>query len=144
MNNHLFVYGTLLHDIQSMIANHLKTHSRLLGAGQVRGRLYDLGRYPGLVHEPASEQLVYGQVYQLEETESILKTLDKYEGITNDHMVQSEYVRSLIAAQMEDRKIYCWCYLYAGDTSSLTLIESGNYLEYLKDNPNHQGFIDSV
>ncbi len=144
MNNFLFVYGTLLHDIQSMIANHLRTHSRLLGPGLVKGRLYDLGRYPGLVWDPNADTMVAGQVFQMEEPESILKTLDEYEGITNDYLVQSEYRRELIPVILRQKELYCWCYLFAGDTDGLPIIESGDYLSYIKDNPRHQGFIDAV
>ncbi len=144
MNNQLFVYGTLLHDIQSMIANHLRTHSRLLGEGQVQGHLYDLGRYPGLVYDPHSKSLVQGQVFLMEEPENILHTLDEYEGIANDYLVKSEYRRELIPVMLRHKETHCWCYLFAGDAENHHLIESGDYLSYIKNNPRHQGFIDSV
>lgn len=173
MNNLLFVYGTLMNDIQSMISNHLKTNSFLLGEGTAKGLLYDLGRYPGFVHNPDAETEVVGHIFQMDDPVEMLKTLDEYEGITASYPVDSEYRRELIAVvrpgirssgssttQFDSDQIliksgddeppkqekvdYCWCYVYAGDTSRLKLIESGNYLEYVKNNPNHQGFIDSV
>ena len=176
MNNLLFVYGTLMNDIQSMIANHLKANSHLLGEGTAKGSLFDLGRYPGFVHNPEAPGNVIGHVIQMDDPVEMLKTLDEYEGITASYPVDSEYRRELIPvfkgvstnilrsttqfdtdptdlASLKDKlstpsikeKIdYCWCYVYAGDTSNLKLIESGNYLEYVMNNPNHQGFIDSV
>jgi gamma-glutamylcyclotransferase (GGCT)/AIG2-like uncharacterized protein YtfP len=173
MNNLLFVYGTLMNDIESMISNHLKTNSFLLGEGKAKGLLYDLGRYPGFVHNPEAETEVLGHIFQLDDPEEMLKTLDEYEGISASYPVDSEYRRELIpvirqgvsnkrqsTTQFDSDQIkvspseekepkperidYCWCYVYAGDTSRLKLIESGNYLEYVNNNPNHQGFIDSV
>lgn len=173
MNNLLFVYGTLMNDIQSMIANHLKTNSFLIGEGKAKGLLYDLGRYPGFVHMPEAETEVTGHIFQLDDPVEMLRTLDEYEGITASYPVDSEYRRELIpiirqgrtsghhaTTQFDSDQInvspskqqepkqekvdYCWCYIYIGNTARLKLIESGNYLEYVKDNPNHQGFIDSV
>lgn len=176
MNNLLFVYGTLMNDIQSMIANHLKINSQLLGEGKAKGLLFDLGRYPGFVYDPLAETTITGHIFQMDNPEDMLKTLDEYEGITASYPVDSEYRRELIPVfgqrgnsilrhttqfdsdqpnilssehpldtpKDEAKPQYCWCYVYAGDTAHLTLIESGNYLDYVKHNPNHQGFIDSV
>ena len=96
MNNLLFVYGTLMNDIESMIANHLKTNSFMIGEGKANGLLYDLGRYPGFVYSPEAEAQVLGHIFQMDDPEEMLRTLDEYEGITASYPVDSEYRRVLI------------------------------------------------
>lgn len=146
MSDKIFVYGTLLNDIHSMIANHLKTHSILLGDGLVRGKIYDLGSYPGLIYEPTASSMVFGQVFQLNDPNEILTTLDNYEGISPEAPTEDEYAREIIKVEINGEKIDCWAYLYLKSTEGLKQITSGNYLSYLKDSdlPNHWSFIDSM
>ncbi len=146
MNNKLFVYGTLLNDIHSMIANHLKTHSKLIGDGTVNGLLFDLGSYPGLVYQPETDRLVFGQVFELDDPEEVLATLDGYEGINLNSLAESEYSRLLVPVSLDKDNLECWVYVYNGKTGGLKQIESGNYLEYINnlDRPDHWSFIDSV
>lgn len=144
MENHLFVYGSLLSGIQSRIAAYLHRHSRLVGEGQVPGLLYDLGRYPGLVHDRTSAKLVTGHILELREPEKVLPILDDYEMGASGDPALNEYRRELQPARIGARAIHCWMYLYNLSTEGLKEITSGNYLEYLRNNPDHQRFLDSV
>ena len=45
-NAFLFVYGSLL-DEDNEIAIYLKNNSTFYSAGKVKGKLYDIGEYPG-------------------------------------------------------------------------------------------------
>lgn len=77
----IFVYGTLK---RSAAGN---TH-RLLGPaqfvarGSVRGSLYDLGRYPGLLRANPAGNRVAGELYEIPEdaADRVLHALDEYEG----------------------------------------------------------------
>lgn len=46
------------------------------------GRLYDLGRYPGVIRSPANGSRVFGELYELppSEAQNVLRRLDRYEG----------------------------------------------------------------
>ena len=77
--HHVFVYGTLcrgeLRDI-----NLLRPGPVFIGRGTVRGLLYDLGHYPGvLLQEDGDETaLVYGEVYAIKpELEQILDEIEE-------------------------------------------------------------------
>ena len=71
----LFVYGTLMRGFP--LHRLLEGRARFLGAGTARGRLYDLGRYPGAV--PDREATLRGEVYRVLEP-ALWAALDSVEG----------------------------------------------------------------
>jgi gamma-glutamylcyclotransferase (GGCT)/AIG2-like uncharacterized protein YtfP len=97
-------------------------HARLargatfVGAGSVRGRLLDLGRYPGLV-EGAGR--VSGEVYRLHDPE-LLPVLDREEGYNFDR-------RRAIVMLADGRRARAWLYRYRGPRTRATPIPDGNY-----------------
>jgi gamma-glutamylcyclotransferase (GGCT)/AIG2-like uncharacterized protein YtfP len=144
MKNTLFVYGTLLLDVQSDIANFLKKNAQFVGEGYLAGQLFDLGEYPGAVFQKDADSRIYGHVFELQKPDYTLPILDEYEGIGEAFRTYKEYVRQKVPIKMEGQEILCWSYLYTQPTVNLTLIESGNYREFLKNNLKHQEFIKSV
>ena len=143
MENHLFVYGSLMGDIDTSIARLLKNNSVFLGLAQVKGTLYDLGSYPGLIVDPKAPYQIQGHLFRMHRPNYLLPFLDEYEGTANPN-VPNEYRRELIQLDFESKRQSCWVYSYNLSVDGLPIIESGNYLEYLKNNPNYQRFIDSV
>ena len=136
----LFVYGTLMDDIESNIARHLRQHADFLGTCQVQGRLYDLGLYPALVL--ASEnQYVSGHLYRMHQPFALLLTLDDYEGIIPGKESEALYKRQLVEINNDTQKDFAWVYVYNQSTENLKLIPFNNYLDYLKINDAHQQFI---
>ena len=79
-NAYLFVYGTLLRQSQSPVSSMLSKHSSFIEKGTVRGLLYDIGEYPGLVVNDDSKDEVLGEVFKLKNPSTLLKKLDSYEG----------------------------------------------------------------
>ena len=73
----VFVYGTLKRGQR----NHaLLQDQEFLGQTRTlpRYRLYDCGRYPALVHDPANGVAVSGEVWRV--SEEVLRKMDEYEG----------------------------------------------------------------
>jgi gamma-glutamylcyclotransferase (GGCT)/AIG2-like uncharacterized protein YtfP len=140
----LFVYGSLMGGVQSPIAKYLKSNSDFLGEGLVRGQLLDLGYYPGLVAEENSEQMVTGHVFQLRKAQEMLVKLDYYENVGPSFPRPNQYRRSLLPVFLNQEKINCWAYLYNLPIAGIPLIESGNYLEYFKQNEAYQRFVASL
>ena len=81
MKNTLFVYGTLLLDIDSSIANFLKNSANFIGEGRLSGQLFDLGQYPGAVFDATVKSQVYGHVFELKDPFHALLILDEYEAV---------------------------------------------------------------
>lgn len=145
MNDKLFVYGSLLSNFKSAIGQFLKLHAKFLGEVYVKGLLFDLGQYPGLISPANTSQLVYGHLLQLFDPENVFVTLDQYEGINPEDLSNSEYYRALIQLETNDLGVdQCWTYIYNLSTSGLKVIPGGNYAEFIKHSPIHQRFIDSV
>lgn len=143
MQNHLFVYGSLMGGVHSKIAQLLHEQSDFKGLASVRGYLYDLGSYPGLVlHEKASK--IEGHVFSLHRAQELLTHLDEYEGILPNNPALNEYERQLVPVDLAGETINCWAYIYQLPTENLPIIPFKNYLDYLKTQPAHQRFLDQV
>jgi gamma-glutamylcyclotransferase (GGCT)/AIG2-like uncharacterized protein YtfP len=63
----LFVYGTLRRKAKQPVRQGLLEEWRLLGTGTFRGRLYDLGRFPGAIPSNEISDRVFGEIYRIEE-----------------------------------------------------------------------------
>jgi gamma-glutamylcyclotransferase (GGCT)/AIG2-like uncharacterized protein YtfP len=113
MTTRLFVYGTLLSTAGHPMGTRLQREARLIGPGTVRGRLYSLGRYPGLVEADGAGRLVHGEVYALKMTAVSLKWLDAYEGIVPGRPEESPYERVVRPVRLDTgQTIDAWVYLY--------------------------------
>ena len=120
MSERLFVYGTLragahpMHDV-------LAAAAELLGPGRCRGRLVDLGWYPGLV-PTTDERWVVGELWLLLRP-TVLGHLDTYEG--------DEYERRMISVQLADgTSVPAWSYVLKEAPDHGRTIDSGDWMLY--------------
>jgi gamma-glutamylcyclotransferase (GGCT)/AIG2-like uncharacterized protein YtfP len=146
MKEYLFVYGSLLNDIQSQMATFLKQEGQYLGEAYIKGKLFDLGRYPGLIYLPKGEKEVFGHLYEIYNPKFCFSILDRYEGIMPNAPESSEYKRENCIIQFQEQEMESWVYLYNFETNKLKEIPSGNYLKFLQSGAtdDHHEFIDSV
>ncbi len=125
---HLFVYGTLMSSARHPMGRRLAREARLLGRATIRGWLFDLGRYPGLVESGEKDGLVHGEAYLLGSAEASLRWLDAYEGFMPGHPQSSDYERVLRSVELETGEcLTAWVYLYRRDVGHARLIESGRW-----------------
>jgi gamma-glutamylcyclotransferase (GGCT)/AIG2-like uncharacterized protein YtfP len=110
----LFTYGTLMRGYGLHVV--LARGATAVGEGTVRGRLLDLGRYPGLV--PGGGR-VLGEVYRLDDVE-LLPVLDREEGY---NFVRRRASVTLVGG----RRVRAWIYRYRGPRERATPIHDGNY-----------------
>ena len=123
----LFVYGTLRTGFRShQILQRL--HARFLGRGRVRGRLFDLCRYPGAVESRNGAEFVSGEVYRLPRAEMAFRVLDRYEGFDPSLPESGEFVRNKTIVTMDSgREIRAWIYWLLRARASGRRIRSGDY-----------------
>jgi gamma-glutamylcyclotransferase (GGCT)/AIG2-like uncharacterized protein YtfP len=74
----LFVYGTLRPFVDIPMARWLQRVARYVGPARTRGRLYDLGAYPGLRPARRSCEWVAGDLYRIRNPR-VVRVLDAYE-----------------------------------------------------------------
>jgi gamma-glutamylcyclotransferase (GGCT)/AIG2-like uncharacterized protein YtfP len=118
----VFVYGTLRRGGRNDIHRYQPLPSFITSA-RVRGRLYHLGRYPGLLL--GNGDWVQGEVYEV--TPSVLVQLDHLEGLLPQP--SGEYHRRTVAVDTPDGPLLCL--LYEIDPTRIqgcTWIEHGDWL----------------
>jgi gamma-glutamylcyclotransferase (GGCT)/AIG2-like uncharacterized protein YtfP len=129
MDRYLFIYGTLLpRRAPAEIAGTVR-RLRLMGRGTVRGKLYDLGEYPGAVLSRTARSEVRGQIFELPEDPAVLRSLDDYEGFDPGSPKASLFLREKWPVTMSDgTRLTCWVYTYNGKPGPEQAIASGRYV----------------
>lgn len=127
MVEYLFVYGTLRRRSRHAMARRLAEAARHVGPAKAAGRLYDLGRFPGLTEPRTPADWVEGDVYDLgENAERTLREMDAYENAESPP--PTPYDRRLTTAHLADgRRMNAWVYWYRGEVQEGCFIASGSY-----------------
>lgn len=112
--SYIFVYGTLMrgYALHPLLAR----GATYVGSGEIRGRLLDLGRYPGLV---AGDGRVRGEAYRLDDPE-LLRTLDHEEGYNFQR-------RTALVTLADGRCARVWVYQYRGPQGRAVPIPDGDF-----------------
>ena len=127
MTEYLFVYGTLMSTAGHPMGQRLAREARRVSAASIAGRLYDLGKWPGLVDSDSIRDRVHGEVYQIANPASF-RWLDAYEGILEAGATPSEYARVVRRIRLENGgEIAAWVYLYQWDIVSARPVPGGRW-----------------
>ena len=98
----LFVYGSLRRGFAAQ-ALMRRLGARYVGKGSIRGRLFDLGEFPGASKAPGASARVSGELYHLPGAAHALKSLDRYEG--------SSYSREVTEVKLQSgARVRAWVY----------------------------------
>ena len=127
MNNHIFIYGTLL-DSKNEFGSFFKDNCCFISPAKFKGKMYDAREYPCVVPSGDDKDVVHGSVFLMPRPERILKVLDDYEGFGDEQEQPNLFVRSLMKVKTSDNKpVACWIYLYNLPVEGLRQIVSGKY-----------------
>ncbi len=125
-NAPLFVYGTLRPALAPVELRTRLEGVDVLGPARVRGRLYDLGSYPGAVPDPQAPHWIRGELLVL--PGAAWPWLDRYEGFDARRAGRSLFVRErCVAVDGERRSVACWIYRYNRDPGGLPLVAHGDW-----------------
>jgi gamma-glutamylcyclotransferase (GGCT)/AIG2-like uncharacterized protein YtfP len=125
----LFVYGTLRRGFANEPAALLHRSARFLGPAKVRGRLYLISTYPGLVPSEDGDRWVHGEAYRLDSPEIIIPKLDKYEGCGPADPHPHEFRRTTVPVLLDSNQwIEAIAYIYALPIQGKQQILSGEFL----------------
>jgi gamma-glutamylcyclotransferase (GGCT)/AIG2-like uncharacterized protein YtfP len=134
MKCHLFAYGTLLSGaLEPQITQLLQRHCRLGPHARIRGRLLDLGDYPGAVKTEAADEWIYGRLIELITPARCWPLLDSYEGYSPEHPERSLYLRERVQTQLlpERTALSCWVYWLCRPPRGALGIPSGEWQRHL-------------
>lgn len=119
----LFVYGSLRVGQDNPMAIRLHRQARYAGTGTVRGCLYEVDWYPGLVLDAASDERVVGDVVELAPAGAgrLLAQLDEYEG--------KAFRRQAVEVTLADEtRVSAFAYTYAASVAGLPRVARGDWL----------------
>ncbi len=119
----IFVYGTLRRGGSD--------HFRMAGAefvalGSITGRIYRINWYPGLMLDPAGDE-IRGEVYAVDS--ELLSSLDVFEGLSAGEIQGSEYRRvETTVIQQDSQPQTAWVWEWVGIVDESQRIASGDWL----------------
>jgi gamma-glutamylcyclotransferase (GGCT)/AIG2-like uncharacterized protein YtfP len=127
MSRCIFVYGTLMLSAGRDVGRRLASEAEYLGHGSVAGRLYDMGKWPGLVASRWQDDRVHGEVWRMHQPEASLPWLDEYEGI-KPNVKNPEYARIVASAKLTGGSAApVWLYTYLWPLSTGRLLPEGRW-----------------
>jgi gamma-glutamylcyclotransferase (GGCT)/AIG2-like uncharacterized protein YtfP len=138
MTNHashfVFVYGSLRRGFQGTAYEYISRYFNFFGEAKVKGRLFDLGEYPGAV--PTQDDLfIRGELYIVKNENEFswaIAQLDDYEGVLVEPNEKPMYRREIADIYVNDAIVPAWIYWYNGNVNDKPVISSGDILDYLK------------
>ena len=122
----VFVYGTLRPGLAAA-TRHLVDDLEQVGSATVRGLLFDLGNYPGMI---AGDGVVYGDLLRLG-SPNRLSLLDEYEECGGPRPLF--WRQRILARQATGEIVSAWTYLYARSITGAARIPEGDYATHLRE-----------
>jgi len=107
----------------------LAREAHRIGVGSLKGRLYRVSWYPGLIEESREDERVWGEVFELRAPLRTLCWLDAYEGVTPESPERGDYLRRERRVQLAcGAELRAWVYIYRRDVSNLPLVPGGRWV----------------
>ena len=129
----LFVYGSLRSGFRSPAYEYISRYFDLVGAGKVKGQLFDLGTYPAA--KPTNQnKFIIGELYRIRNEKEFtwaMGQVDDYEGVDVGFDETQLYRREITEVYIDNKITNAWIYWYQGDVSDKPIIESGDVLQYM-------------
>ncbi len=128
------MYGTLRTGFTHPVKLEIKDDVEWIGESAIRGRLYDIGKYPGALRATDHKSVVIkGEVLKIKHPKKVLRILDQYEGYDHRNPGASEYYREQETLTLPNGKeIKAWVYWYNFPVKGKRRIRHKDYLDYLK------------
>ena len=125
---YLFVYETLKKDIGNYMYHLLAKHAKFISNASWNGKLYMAEDYPCAIPSDDPSDLVYGELYLLNDTNNILPNLDDYEECSNKFPEPTLFKRIKDDVRLNNGDtVNAWIYIYNMPVDNLVQIKSGNF-----------------
>lgn len=118
----VFVYGAL----RRGASNYWRMErGEFLGEGTVRGKLYAIDWYPGVVPDQHAGE-VRGDLYRIDAR--LAAELDAFEGIGQGGEAGDEYERVRVPVRTAEGETEAWIYAYRRPADGHTLVPGGDWV----------------
>lgn len=125
-SEYLFVYGTLKRSFNHPMHPHLLRHAQYVDVATLRGLMYRVAHYPGVIESDEAGRVVHGELYRVTDAAALFALLDDYEECSSAHPQPHEYERTTCLVSLSDgSQVPAWVYLYAREVSGLEFITTG-------------------
>jgi gamma-glutamylcyclotransferase (GGCT)/AIG2-like uncharacterized protein YtfP len=125
----VFFYGTLMAGFDRRRRAGIDDKLTYIGRGSIQGKLFDLGLYPAAV--PGPDAHVWGEVYEMTESATVLAALDEIEGYRHDDPDRSLYLRQKAEVLLAGgARSPAWVFLSNAPLGRAPRFASGDYLEH--------------
>lgn len=123
----IFVYGSLRRsfEAESILKDLPGAHRRV--RAWVRGRLVDLGDYPGAVLDPKSDSKIQGEIWAIDSHPSPFPKLDAYEEFVPASPERSLFVRKRTTVHTRSETLIAWIYVPRVVAATAPVISSGDW-----------------
>jgi gamma-glutamylcyclotransferase (GGCT)/AIG2-like uncharacterized protein YtfP len=120
----VFVYGTL----RRGGSNHFRmAGSEFVSSGTIRGRMYRIDWYPGLLLDPIGGE-IHGEVYRVGVEQ--LEALDRFEGLSAGEIEGSEYRRvETTVVRQDSQSVTAWVWEWLGIVDESQRLADGDWLK---------------
>ena len=122
----LFVYGTLRAGHEPAAIRDVVRTLRRGGAARLRGRLYDLGPYPGAIADSAADW-IHGEIVELTAASPPLAWFDAYEDCVPGAPETGVFRRERHRVETGTGAVECWVYVLVREPPASAQIASGEW-----------------
>src|SRR3954467_268272 len=127
----VFFYGTLMAGFDRRRRAAMDAKLTFVGRGWIRASLFDLGLYPAAI--PSPDGRVWGELYSLSDSATVLGALDEIEGYTPGVPDHSLYLRTQVTVFLASAaQRPAWVYFYNAPLGQAEQIQSGDYLDHVR------------
>ncbi len=120
-------YGSLMRGFGRQEELGVAEKIRFVGPCKIRGKLYDLERYPGLT---AGDGVVVGELYEVRDP-AVFAVTDEFEDYDPERPAESRFTRRRVRLVNPERD--AWVYLVNEETRDRSEIRSGSWRDHLSE-----------
>lgn len=120
-------YGSLMAGFGALRDLGVAGDFEFVSACRLRGRLFDLGQYPGVIE--CGDDLVTGELYRIKNLRG-LAVLDEYEGFDPEEPERSPFFRSAVVLA-DPAGVESWMYFYRWPVAESQRVASGDWAAHV-------------
>jgi len=123
---HIIFYGSLMQNLGGRKKIEIENDVEFQEYCKIKGQLYDLGEYPGLL--PEGDNVITAELYHIKNLQ-VLEILDEFEGHNLQHPELSFFRR--VAVQLDDPNTLAYVYYYNDSIEGAFEVHGGDWRSYI-------------